>query len=232
MAWHRPGDKPLSEPLIIRLPTHLCVTRPQTMTCSFLCIKWVPCSVCASKNDAFQISWLCLLLCDTFWLFLTKYIKISRYHFPFKQLDIVWFKSRYWKYPNLVDMAHVYVFENNKRIYIPAVLCWVQRPIFLLPCLGSQHFQSAFYRNLWFGHLCDDISSGHVQSKTVLNDFSQPNEKRKFISFGIHFQIFMWISSLIFLLRVWYIFWINKYWSQVSDIRRTLVGNKLSITQM
>ena len=29
MAWHRPGDKPLSEPMMVRLPTHICVTRPQ-----------------------------------------------------------------------------------------------------------------------------------------------------------------------------------------------------------
>ena len=29
MAWRRPGDKPLSEPIMIVLPTHICVTRPQ-----------------------------------------------------------------------------------------------------------------------------------------------------------------------------------------------------------
>ena len=29
MAWRRPGDKPLSEPIVISLPTHICVTRPQ-----------------------------------------------------------------------------------------------------------------------------------------------------------------------------------------------------------
>ena len=29
MAWRLPGDKPLSEPRMIRLPTHICVTRPQ-----------------------------------------------------------------------------------------------------------------------------------------------------------------------------------------------------------
>ena len=29
MAWRRPGDKPLSEPMMARLPTHICVTRPQ-----------------------------------------------------------------------------------------------------------------------------------------------------------------------------------------------------------
>ena len=29
MAWRRPGDKPLSEPMTVSLPTHICVTRPQ-----------------------------------------------------------------------------------------------------------------------------------------------------------------------------------------------------------
>ena len=28
MAWRRPGDKPLSEPMLVILPTHICVTRP------------------------------------------------------------------------------------------------------------------------------------------------------------------------------------------------------------
>ena len=29
MAWCRPGDKPLSEPKLDSLLTHICVTRPQ-----------------------------------------------------------------------------------------------------------------------------------------------------------------------------------------------------------
>ena len=29
MAWSRPGDKPLCEPMIVVLLTHICVTRPQ-----------------------------------------------------------------------------------------------------------------------------------------------------------------------------------------------------------
>ena len=29
MAWCRSGDKPLSEPMMVGLPTHICVTRPQ-----------------------------------------------------------------------------------------------------------------------------------------------------------------------------------------------------------
>ena len=33
MAWHRPGDKPLSEPMMVCLLTHICVTRPQWVKC-------------------------------------------------------------------------------------------------------------------------------------------------------------------------------------------------------
>ena len=29
MAWRRPGDKPLSEPMMVSLLSHICVTRPQ-----------------------------------------------------------------------------------------------------------------------------------------------------------------------------------------------------------
>ena len=29
MAWRLSGDKPLSEPMMVSLPTHICVTRPQ-----------------------------------------------------------------------------------------------------------------------------------------------------------------------------------------------------------
>ena len=29
MAWRRPGDKPLSEPMVVSFLAHICVTRPQ-----------------------------------------------------------------------------------------------------------------------------------------------------------------------------------------------------------
>ena len=34
MAWRRAGGKPLSEPMVVRLPTHICVTRPQWVNIS------------------------------------------------------------------------------------------------------------------------------------------------------------------------------------------------------
>ena len=36
MAWRRSGDKPLSEPVVVNLLTHICVTRPQWVKEIFL----------------------------------------------------------------------------------------------------------------------------------------------------------------------------------------------------
>ena len=36
MAWRRPGDKSLSEPMAVSLLTHICVTRPQSVKSQFM----------------------------------------------------------------------------------------------------------------------------------------------------------------------------------------------------
>ena len=36
MAWRRPGDKPLSDPMMVSLLTHICVIRPQWINSSHL----------------------------------------------------------------------------------------------------------------------------------------------------------------------------------------------------
>ena len=53
MAWRRPGDKPSSEPMLVFVPTHICVTRPQwvnmrrpsyfrlTRSISWLLMSWL-----------------------------------------------------------------------------------------------------------------------------------------------------------------------------------------------
>ena len=42
MAWRRPGDKPLSEPMMVSLLTHICFTRPQWVkaNCIVLCVQY------------------------------------------------------------------------------------------------------------------------------------------------------------------------------------------------
>ena len=52
MDWHRPGDKPLSEPMMDSLPTHICVTRPQW-------VNWVcSCSQTINIFWRFNMNWL------------------------------------------------------------------------------------------------------------------------------------------------------------------------------
>ena len=53
MAWRRPGDKPLSEPMMVRLPTHICVTRPQ----------WVKLTTTIARAQRVkELNWLFLLM--------------------------------------------------------------------------------------------------------------------------------------------------------------------------
>ena len=78
MAWRRPGDKPLSEPMVVSLTTHICVTRPQwvkiangyinisstnrlrwTRDTSPLTACWIPTVLAASCEGAGQ-----LVICD------------------------------------------------------------------------------------------------------------------------------------------------------------------------
>ena len=40
MAWRRPGDKPLSEPMMVSLLTHICVTRPQWVKACLEGLHW------------------------------------------------------------------------------------------------------------------------------------------------------------------------------------------------
>ena len=51
MAWRRPGDKPLSEPMMVCLPTHICVTRPQW-------VKWGVMSSCNRSGVGHLASYL------------------------------------------------------------------------------------------------------------------------------------------------------------------------------
>ena len=52
MTWHRPGDKSLSEPMVVRLPTHLYVTRPQWVLNKLSIRRWfrMQCRKVAVKN--------------------------------------------------------------------------------------------------------------------------------------------------------------------------------------
>ena len=44
MAWRRPGDKPLSEPMMVSLLTHISVTRPQWVNTCVWCVCGMTCT--------------------------------------------------------------------------------------------------------------------------------------------------------------------------------------------
>ena len=54
MAWRRPGDKPLSEAMVVRLLTHICVTRPQWVKLNMVTWRLEIKMIDQLKNKAFR----------------------------------------------------------------------------------------------------------------------------------------------------------------------------------
>ena len=76
MAWRRPGDKPLFEPMLVNLVTHICITRPQ----------WVN----NGRHVGFGLLQICLLI-SPLWKFLMmkKYLLI----FDDEKIPVMFFES-------------------------------------------------------------------------------------------------------------------------------------------
>ena len=93
MAWRRPGDKPLSEPMIILL-MHICVTRPQWVNC--LCDEF-----CRGNMKMYLHFFSILRWCKLLKSFLMKKISCfflsvysCRYHFT--SYVIMHLKIKFW----------------------------------------------------------------------------------------------------------------------------------------
>ena len=65
MAWHRAGDKPLSEPMMVILPMHTCVTRPQWVKKHSMVIGALCSQTCICVKHAYTV-------CCTFQVFSLK----------------------------------------------------------------------------------------------------------------------------------------------------------------
>ena len=62
MAWRRPGDKPLSEPMMVRLPMHICVTQPQWVKIQWISQYQVSFLLCSAYHVC---SWVTKCWCIT-----------------------------------------------------------------------------------------------------------------------------------------------------------------------
>ena len=63
MGWRRPGNKPLSGPMMVRLPTHIYITRPQWINRERRTLNWntfdtdiYPKNQCLSKLTSLSIN--------------------------------------------------------------------------------------------------------------------------------------------------------------------------------
>ena len=61
MAWRRSGDKPLSEPMMVSLLTHICVTRPQWVkSCiTYQMTRYFPQDIRRQKTQTFLVLTSC-----------------------------------------------------------------------------------------------------------------------------------------------------------------------------
>ena len=64
MAWRWPGDKPLSEPMMVRLPMHKCVTRPQWVNKGLVMQNLVIALLFVWLWYAFQQRVIFMVICD------------------------------------------------------------------------------------------------------------------------------------------------------------------------
>ena len=60
MTWGRPGDKPLSEPMMISFLTHICVTRPQWV--NWLNAFWPSEAIWHCRSGS-TLSWVKIMIC-------------------------------------------------------------------------------------------------------------------------------------------------------------------------
>ena len=80
MAWDHPGDKPLSKPMMVSLPMHICVTRPQWINSKSRKFWWFSARQqylqCVSNGDTAVMCQAINLysMCDMFFFLITYYV--------------------------------------------------------------------------------------------------------------------------------------------------------------
>ena len=64
MAWRRPGEEPLSEPVMVRSPTHICAARPQWVNYPFVTPARHACNSLLVRDDGYEFKVCPMFLCS------------------------------------------------------------------------------------------------------------------------------------------------------------------------
>ena len=94
MAWRRPGDKPLSEPMIVSVLTHICVTRPQWVLITVYLLAYLMATI-PTLSDLNRIkhrgiNWNCQMCDDLAFKNLKTYFSIKWLSRVASSRDILW----------------------------------------------------------------------------------------------------------------------------------------------
>ena len=106
MAWRRPGDKPLSEPMMIISLTHICVTRPQWVNFMSICeivLRWMPQKTFDDKSTLVQLmACSCIENPELLWYQLFSSLEALWVVFITTLVPAVMTKLASWQFPVLV----------------------------------------------------------------------------------------------------------------------------------
>ena len=117
MAWRRPGDKPLSEPMMVWLLTHICVIRPQSVKCNIAML-------CGSFW--YVVLYMCTFL---YWLYemtfriINNFRRISHIHRDMKIHFNVWPKNPITVVCTYIRIINLRVLQYISQIYT-SLLNW------------------------------------------------------------------------------------------------------------
>ena len=138
MAWRRSGDKPLSEPMMVSLLTHICITRPQWVNSS---VDWLSVHSHYSITSGLAYCPACRtsLIATRFWVvMICPIIKcLTVLEFSFILFDLCLFITIFNFILNYVPIVTFWIFTYHKIWILLIIFCfiWSYWIIYFLTCL-------------------------------------------------------------------------------------------------
>ena len=108
MAWCRPGNKPLSETMMVSLLTHICITRPQWVNAAMASMGFY-------LHDVLHIMFLLQIFADFSWSFANHFL-----NFTAQKQDIfssIMVLPKHWSTDKLQGFTHFNIHSIFKTLY-------------------------------------------------------------------------------------------------------------------
>ena len=139
-AWRRPGDKPLSGPMMVRLPTQICVTRPLWVNKKFVWWLGAECHYRKQCRPRFIVRRAGLLLSqqDFEWRWSVPLFQcLTVLEFSFILFDLCLLITFFNFIMNYVPIVTFWIFTYHKIWILSIMFCfiWSYWIIYFLACL-------------------------------------------------------------------------------------------------